>query len=437
MKKTFVLKNNRLRLEFSRDTGALVGLTAVRTDWKLLDRPHLGLSFRLLLPLSEEKRNNSVHGELQKLAGLKVAPNGKGAEFVWDGVTSEFGGRHDIRLTLKVSLTERQAVYAMTIENQSGLIVENVYCPYLGDVQHPKEEEWFKTFMCGYSGPSQASLWPTFDNKKGYYGVDYPTQVAGCSVIPRSPFILLRGAKQGLYVGVNAPSSEVVAWHAELRPGYGNSINAKVPSELTISGKDVCTRFAALHVPYIQDGETRELTPIAIEPFEGGWQAGADVYRKWRGTWMKLPKHPAWAREPHSWQQLHINSPEDELRMKFKDLVKIGEDCARHGVKAIQLVGWNDGGQDQGNPSHDPDPRLGTFKELKDAIAKIQAMGVKMILFAKFTWADRGTEWFRKDLIKLASGQALKRYRLIDDPAWRSVRNGISIPACSAAVIIE
>jgi hypothetical protein len=109
-----------------------------------------------------------------------------------------------------------------------------------------------------------------------------------------------------------------------------------------------------------------------------------------------------WAREPHAWQQIHINSPEDELRVRFTDLPKIGEECARHGVKAIQLVGWNDGGQDQGNPSHNPDPRLGTWDEFKAAIAKIQAIGVKLILFAKFTWADRGTEWFRKELVKMA-----------------------------------
>ena len=111
---------------------------------------------------------------------------------------------------------------------------------------------------------------------------------------------------------------------------------------------------------------------------------------------------PEWAREPHSWQQIHINSPEDELRVPFTELVHIGEECARHGVKAIQLVGWNDGGQDQGNPSHDPDPRLGTFEELKQAIADIQALGVKMILFAKFTWADRATERFRNELVRYA-----------------------------------
>jgi hypothetical protein len=100
--------------------------------------------------------------------------------------------------------------------------------------------------------------------------------------------------------------------------------------------------------------------------------------------------------------QLHINSPEDELRMRFRDLVNVGEECARHGVKAIQLVGWNDGGQDQGNPSHDHDPRLGTADGFRAAIKAIQALGVKLILFTKFVWADRATERFRTDLIRQA-----------------------------------
>jgi len=399
---TLVIKNKTLKLEFCRETGALVGMTAVKTGWKILDRPHLGLSFRLLLPLSEEKRNNNVNGEGQKLTSLKTSRNGKSVIFIWDGVTSEFGGAHDIRLTLKVTLTERQAVYAMTVRNRSGLVVENVFCPYLGDLRHPAGDTEFKAISGGYSGPSQRPLWPTFRNMKGYFGVDYPTQIGGNGFNPQAPFVLSQGTQEGLYAGVCAETSELVAWHAELRPGFANSINSQYPLEDSIAGKDVQTRFAAVHLPIILDGETRDLTPIALEAYQGGWQAGADIYKAWRSTWMKTPRLPTWARHPHAWQQLHINSPEDELRIRFKDLVKIGEDCARHGVKAIQLVGWNDGGQDQGNPSHDPDPRLGTWDELKEAIARIQALGVKMILFAKFTWADRATEWFRKDLIKLS-----------------------------------
>ena len=410
--KNIVLANDSLRLEFARDTGALIGLTAVETDWSVLDRPQVGLSFRLLLPLPD-RRNNPVHGEKQTLSAVEMSDDGRSAKFVWDGVTSEYAGRHDIRLSLDVTLTDRQAVFAMTVENRSELVVENVYCPYLGDVQHPPQAEWFKTFLYQYAAAQQWSLWPTYQNMRGYYGVDYPTQFSGWSAgagAPMSPFVLLRGESEGLYAGVVAPSSELVAWHTELRPGFSDSLSnsvsldaqGSVPDAPVIAGKDVATRFAAVHVPYIQPGETRALTPVALEAYQGGWQQGVDIYKDWREGWMKMPPLPAWVEEPHAWQQVHINSPEDELRMRFTDLVQLGEECARHGVEAIQIVGWNDGGQDQGNPSHDPDPRLGTFDELKQAVADIQALGVKVILFAKFTWADRATEWFRKDLVHQA-----------------------------------
>jgi len=398
------LENETLRLEFDSETGALVGLTAVETGWEILNRPHLGLSCRLMVPLPE-RRNNPVFGEKQKATSVEVTDDQRSVTFVWDGVESEYGGMLDVKLTLQVRLTAQQAIYAMTIENRSDYTIENVYCPYLGDVQHPPDEECFKTFLCRYASADEWSLWPTFQNLRGYYGVDYPTQFAtwGASCgAPMSPYILLRGAKQGLYVGVNAPSSELVAWHAELRPGYDSSMEARVPEELTIGGKDVATRFAVVHVPCILPGETRTLTPIVLEAFQGGWQKGVDIYKEWRSSWMKTPKIPVWASDPHAWQQIHVNSPEDEARIPHRDLVKIGEDCARHGVKAIQLTGWTLGGQDQGNPSHDPDPKLGTFEELREAIARVQALGVKVILFAKFVWADRATERFRQDLIRFA-----------------------------------
>jgi hypothetical protein len=401
---TLVLANDTLRLEFARDTGALVHITSADGAWSPLDRSQLGLSFRLLVPLPQ-RRNNNVLGEKQPVSSVEVAADGRSARFTWQQVVSEFGGRLDIAVTLNVTMTARQAIFTISIDNRSDYVVENVYCPYLGDVQHPPQAEWFRTFVYNYASAQEWRVWPTFQNMRGYYGVDYPTQVSSWSAgsgAPMAPYILLRSEHQGLYVGVNAPSSELVTWHLELRPGYGESINAQQPTTRQIAGKDVSVRFAAVHVPYIQPGEQRTLTPIAIEIYRGGWQAGVDIYKAWRDSWMKPPAIPNWAREPHSWQQIHINSPEDELRVPFTKLIHIGEECARHGVKAIQLVGWNDGGQDQGNPSHDPDPRLGTFDELKQAIADIQALGVKLILFAKFTWADRATERFRSELVRQA-----------------------------------
>ena len=160
--------------------------------------------------------------------------------------------------------------------------MENVYCPYLGDVQHPPQAEWLKTFVYNYAAAQEWPVWPQFQNMRGYYGVDYPTQISAWSAgvgAPMAPYILLRSPQQGLYVGVNAPSSELVAWHLELRPGWGESINAQQPRTRTIAGEDVAVRFAAVHVPYIQPGETRTLTPIAVEAYRGGWQAGVDIYK--------------------------------------------------------------------------------------------------------------------------------------------------------------
>lgn len=243
------------------------------------------------------------------------------------------------------------------------------------------------------------SLRPKYVNLVGYYGSDYPVQHF-CD-FPNNPFVLLMGEKRGMYVGTTGYIGQCISWHTELHPGWEDSMHSLI-GETKIGPEENAVRFAACHLPFIQPHVTTELTPVVIQPYEGGWQQGSDIYKAWRSEHVKDAKVPAWAREPHSWIQVQMNSPEGEFRYKYKDLVTIGEDCARHGVKAIQLTGWNDGGQDQNNPSHKTDDMLGTFEELRDAIAKCQAMGVKVILFTKFTWADRATEWFRKDLIRLA-----------------------------------
>ena len=405
------LQSETLRLVFDQQTGALVELTALASGWNVVRQARLGLSWRLLVPLRSDQdwhaagpRNNPVLGEGQRCSSLSAAPGGQGITAVWDEVIDSRGVSLPIQVSMQVSLEGGQAIFNLQIANHSPFVVENIYYPYLGGVTPPPGEAALSLFRMEYSAGRETRLWPGFENNMGYYGADYPTQFfsSNSAGAPMVPFALLRGSAQGLYAGIGAPDYELVAWHAELRPGYASSLEPRNPTGDQIGGHDVDLRFAAVHVPYIQPGETRALTPVVLEPYTGGWQCGADIYKRWRSTWMSPARAPDWAREPHAWQQVHIDSPEDELRVRFSDLVQIGEECARHGVRAIQLVGWNDGGQDQGNPSHDPDPRLGTFAELQEAIARIQAMGVKVILFAKFTWADRATERFRRDLVRLA-----------------------------------
>lgn len=398
-----ILNTGSLKLTFSDQNGALTGMEAPDTGWVIHRRSALGLSWRLLVPVNDELRNNPVYGEKQALTSFECLADR--VRFVWDGVESERAGLLKIRVTIEVRVEERQAVWYTRIDNDSSYIVESAYSPYIGDLNRPEGAEWFKTFLYNYATAQEWNLWPSFETHEGDHSTDFPTQFStissGCGA-PCSPYFLMRDAAQGLYVGVKSPSSELVAWHCELRPGYDSAIDGRVPSEDEIADKPVHTRFAPVHMCYIQPGDASDLTPIALEAYAGGWQAGVDIYKAWRDTWTREPQPPAWACEPHAWLQLHINSPEDELRLRFAELPKVAAECARYGVKAIQLVGWNDGGQDQGNPSHSFDPRLGTFDELKQAIADCQKLGVKVILFAKFTWADRALEWFRSELVDCA-----------------------------------
>ena len=397
------LNAGSLLLEFDPKTGALIGMTAKDTGWNILRRAELGLSWRLLVPVNDELRDNPVFGEYQDAPAITRGEDF--LQFTWDGVNSERAGKLDIKVTVTVKAEGRQAVWYTLIDNRSPYVVESVYSPYLGDVTHPEGAEWMKAFIYNYATAQEWAMWPVFDQHEGCHSVDYPTQfgtASACSGAPSCPYFLIRSESQGLYAGVKNHSGELVAWHNELRPGYDSAIDSRVPEMDEIAGKPVHIRFAPVHMCYIQPGNFENLTPIALEAYVGGWQQGVDIYKAWRDGWAKEATPPEWARDVHSWLQIHINSPEDELRLRFTEIPKVAAECAQHGVKAIQLVGWNDGGQDQGNPSHNFDPRLGTYEELKQAIADCQALGVKVILFAKFTWADRATEWFRKELVHCA-----------------------------------
>jgi hypothetical protein len=394
------LETDNLAVRFDESTGSLVSLYSKVSQWTLLDRPHLGLSWRLLLPL-DGKRDNNAWGHLQEKPECKKTNNG--LSFTWNGIRSEFGGTHRITVTACCEIKNGQAVFSMKITNNDTVYVENVYYPYLGDIGRPNGSEKFTLMHGGYCGMNEMQLYPSFPNTRGYFGDDFPLVMTGQApyTAPMYPFALLSDEKgNGVYLGITERRIEAGTWMAELHPGYGESMDSKVPDML--AGKDVFTRFGPVHFPYAAPGTSFELLPFGMEAYRGNWNTGVSCYTKLSRAWNKDPVMPSWARDPHAWLQIHINSPEDELRIKYRDLPGVGEDCVKHGIKAIQLVGWNNGGQDRGNPYHDTDPRLGTFAELKEAIAKIHAMGVKVVLFSKFVWADRSLENFKKDFLPLA-----------------------------------
>ena len=394
--KPIVLKNAEMLAEFDSKTGALLRLESKKTKWRIQDRRELGLSFKMQVPIPD-RNNNLIIGVEQKLDGYEVNQNEGILVFQWKQLKPQHCDALDISLQTIITIGDKGLTFNADIKNNSQYVVEAFSYPNFGDIPMPSPKEPLRRMHC-HCDMQHAPLLPNFANEKGYWGCDYPIQKVSS---PYAQFVLVASERQGLYVGCHDERlRHLVQYYFELMPGHEDTLRNIASAKKEIGGKPVHLVLSVTQLPYVQPGEMWSASPVVVRPYVGTWHKGVDYFREWHETWREHAPDPEWVKSVHSWQQIHINSPEDELRCRYTDLIKYGKDCKKHGVKAIQLVGWNHGGQDRGNPSHDTDPRLGTSEELRQAIADINKLGVKVVLFNKYTWADITTDWYKNELHK-------------------------------------
>jgi hypothetical protein len=393
------LENSRLRAVFDRKYGSLLTLENKQTGWRIEDRASYGSAFRMQAPMPD-RHYHFITEKDNPLASVEAPAGTNAINFVWSNLKSPHAGTLAITLRASVSLGEAGLVFSTDIDNRSALPVESLAYPILGDIAVPRPDQVLYQGGWGYGAMERRQLFPRFANQPGYFGTDHPMQAA---LTPGTQFVLIYADSEGLYAGYHDSDVETLArFQFELEPGYADSLDSAVEDSMLKKGFNrICLQI--IQFPYTTPGQRRKSPPIVLRPYQGTWHKGADIYREWRKTWFTAPVSPAWVEDVHSWQQIQINSSEDRLLFTYPQLVEYGKDCARHGVKAIQLTGWNNGGQDRGNPSHDTDPRLGTADDLRHAIEACRQMGVEVILFNKYTWADSTTERYRSELYRYAA----------------------------------
>jgi hypothetical protein len=391
-----VLEDEELLVAFDSNSGALMRMLRKSTNWMVERRPELGVSFRLLVPL-KDRRDNFVLGQKQRASKVEKVGDNQ-VRLHWENLASEHGGVLHIAFTGLVTLEKGQLTFTGVIENNGDLMVETIDYPYFGDFNPPSRNSYLEAYHLWVGALTADPIYPRFDNAKGYWGVRYPTRTIESS---QSQFCLLQAPKQGMYVAIHDPAIRyLLEFTFEQRPGVVDWADDFVPQEDEISGWPVHLEFRTCHFVFAHPHSRFELAPVVMKPYSGDWHAGLDVYKDWRATWFGKPHIARWALDIHSWLQLQVDGAEQDYAIPYREIQKYGEECAANGVTAIQLVGWNKGGQDGGDPSLDTDPGLGTWQELHDAIAAIQAKGVHMILFGKPIFADMSTEYYKKQLYK-------------------------------------
>jgi hypothetical protein len=364
------LKDKSFVATFDTDSGALTKLENKLLHWTIECRPELGVSFRLNAPLADHK-DNFVLGQKQKAVEVRKL-SAHQVRLQWKNLVSEHGDVLPITLTAMVSLTNGALTFDATVQNDSPQMVSTVDFPCLGDLNPPVP-----------GAPMQSEhMW---------YGNLTLQDLSKRAVVMsrQSLFCLVQSTNEGLYIEMH-DATQPYLLNFVFEPQHGSKSDAD----------SAHLDFRATHFAYVHPHTTVTLVPVVMRGYQGDWHAGVDCYKEWRITWFKEPHIPDWAKEVHSWTMLRMNTTEDDFTIPYTNFISYGEEYASNGVAAVQLVGWNKGGQDGGDPVQDTDPGLGTWQEFHDAIAQVQAKGVKVILFAKLNWADLTTAWYSNELYK-------------------------------------
>ncbi|HEV2487640.1 MAG TPA: DUF6259 domain-containing protein [Terracidiphilus sp.] len=389
-----VLQDADLLVAFDAASGALVRMERKSTQWSIERRPAFGVSFRLHAPLPD-RRDNFVLGKKQRAASVEKISRDQ-VRLQWKDLVSEHGGVLAMILTATVTLKDGALTFQSTLENNSPLSVETIDYPYFGDLNSPTRDTPMQAEHMWVGSLHGDEIYPRFGNAKGYWGVRYPTKTIDSN---QSQFCLIQTPDQGIYLEMHDPAiSYLLQFTFEQHPGVIESDN--VPRQDEISGIPVHLEFRTCHFVFAHPHSKVKLVPVVMRTYTGDWHAGLDVYKQWRRTWFGKPHIAAWALDVNSWLQLRIDGAEQEYNIPYRELPQYIDECAANGVTAIQLVGWNHGGQDGGDPSLDTDPGMGTWAELHQAILHARSKGVNMILFGKPIFADMSTDYYKKELYK-------------------------------------
>lgn len=364
------LENKFWLATFDSNSGALTKLENKSLHWNIEQQSELGASFQLNA-LSPDRKDNYIFGRKQRAVSVqKLSANQ--VRLQWKDLQSEHGEVLPITLTGTVSLTNDALTFSATVENNSSALIATLDFPYFGDLNPPSKNE------------------PLTSEHMWYGNLQSQDISRGPIVMSRqSLFCLIQATNMGIYVEMHDPTQPYL-----INFGFEPRRASKSP-ELPAH-----TEFHARHFTYVHPHTTVQCVPVVLRGFSGDWHAGVDCYKEWRKTWFKEPHLPEWAKEVHSWTMLRMNTPEQDYGVSYTDFVQFGREWAACGVRAVQVVGWNKGGQDGDDPSQDTEPGLGTWQQFHDSIAEVQAMGVKVILFAKLNWADLTTAWYTNELYK-------------------------------------
>ena len=381
------LVNQFCLVEVDRMTGAITRVRDKVGGLELLTEPGYAGSYVIVLQEADGSRR-VVEGKAQRLTSLDETEGALALR--WDApLTDDVGAPQNLTVTMVIRSAGEGVEFVLAVENRTDARLAEVGYPVLGGLTGIGRREDTEQLGGGWClrAPIPADTRPP----AGAWSAGYPQMGMSWTDLYN------RRLDRGLYFGDHDPHARIKSVRIDKHPPPGAGTGPVLPAGV----------MQWLHYPYTKPGETFEGPSVVLQFHQGDWHDAGRIYRDWFTSRFPLPDpHTTWHRRMLAYQDLMLMLPEGNINLTYREIPRWAKGGLKYGVNAVLISGWQVGGHDGDYPLYWPDPRLGTWEELEDAIRACHAMGVRVFSFANFQPVTLDTEWYAREL---------HRYRACDE----------------------
>ena len=362
-----VVRSGNATVELDRGTGLVTSFTDSATGSGLTPIAGAGEAFRLIL--------RSADGSLVAIRGAELGEpewttaDGRATAEWRSPLRDENHTLHDITVRVAYVLVGSELRVWMSLTNRTRFTVLEAWYPTLGGLAALGGE------VLASNTVTRRRLALPF----GDFALHYP------GGMPMG--FLDIGGEKGLYFGAHESLARLKVLRVMEQDG------------------DIAARL--VHLPFTKPGGEMNGCAAVFRFRTGGYDASGRIYAAWfRRTFGVKDPGQDWIRRQSFFQMTMLMLPEGNINYRYRDIPRLAADAKKYGLEAIQLAGWQKGGHDNGYPLYEPDPRLGTWEDLRKAVTACHRMGVRVFFFVNIQPAMLDLDWYRRELHRYESETA-------------------------------
>ena len=377
-------------LHLDKTNGNLVGLHWKNPDEEIIKENRLGENFRILLPLPDYEANYFLSTN-QKVRFEKI---GNGIICHYDKLINERQSLN-VKVDYTIEIKNGQLLFSITVNNITDQPLAEVYYGIIGGQKGLRNRSDTRTLIPGGTVNNDGEMFTRFTGG-GYGGGNLGINYSAAAITYPSwsmsmSWMEVFNTKEniGMYYAQQDTVIRKAALYYELLPSEkGNVMGDNWPTEKDVpEGTPVGLTMGWMNMPYTKTGVFSS-APVVVQLHQGDWHEGSHIYRQWFDKYYKVNRQPTWLRNEMAWQSIIMSNSEDVINYKFNDLPKLAADAKKYGVTTFEILGWDKGGIDRGYPQYEPDKRLGTKEDFRNALSNIKKLGVHPLIFANIQWVD-------------------------------------------------